>query len=68
MVIVLLVGIFFGYLVVFLLGGFGIVFVFIGDILLLFFGIVGLRIFGGVIENWLLLVVFLFVFMGLMLE
>jgi len=57
MVLALLVGIFSGYPVAFLLGGLGIVFAFIGDIP-----------FGGVIENWLLIAIPLFVFMGLMLE
>ncbi|NHI02112.1 TRAP transporter large permease subunit [Oceanimonas sp. MB9] len=68
MVVALLVGIFSGYPVAFLLGGLGIAFAFIGDIPLPFLGTVGSRIFGGVIENWLLLAVPLFVFMGLMLE
>ncbi|MBV0933127.1 TRAP transporter large permease [Marinobacterium weihaiense] len=68
MVVALLVGIFSGYPVAFLLGGLGIVFAFIGDIPLPFLGTVGSRIFGGVIENWLLIAIPLFVFMGLMLE
>lgn len=68
MVLALLVGIFSGYPVAFLLGGLGILFAFIGDIPLAFLGTVGSRIFGGVIENWLLIAIPLFVFMGLMLE
>lgn len=68
MIVALLVGIFSGYPVAFLLGGLGIVFAFIGDIPLAFLGTVGSRIFGGVIENWLLIAIPLFVFMGLMLE
>lgn len=68
MVVALLLGIFSGYPVAFLLGGLGIVFAFIGDIPLPFLGTVGSRIFGGVIENWLLIAIPLFVFMGLMLE
>ncbi|WP_088743214.1 TRAP transporter large permease subunit [Cobetia sp. QF-1] len=68
MVVALLVGIFSGYPVAFLLGGLGIVFAFLGDIPVAFLGTVGSRIFGGVIENWLLIAIPLFVFMGLMLE
>lgn len=68
MIIGLLVGIFSGYPVAFLLGGLGIVFAFIGDVPLAFLGTVSSRIFGGVIENWLLIAIPLFVFMGLMLE
>ncbi len=68
MVVALLVGIFSGYPVAFLLGGLGIVFAFIGGIPLPFLGTVASRIFGGVIENWLLIAIPLFVFMGLMLE
>ncbi|MDY6842150.1 MAG: TRAP transporter large permease subunit, partial [Pseudomonadota bacterium] len=68
MVVALLLGIFSGYPVAFLLGGLGIVFAFIGDIPLPFLGTVSSRIFGGVIENWLLIAIPLFVFMGLMLE
>lgn len=68
MVFSLLVGIFSGYPVAFLLAGLGILFAFIGDIPLPFLGTVGSRIFGGVIENWLLMAIPLFVFMGLMLE
>ncbi|PSL14665.1 tripartite ATP-independent transporter DctM subunit [Marinobacterium halophilum] len=68
MVVALLVGIFSGYPVAFLLGGLGILFAFIGDIPLPFLGTVSSRIFGGVMENWLLIAIPLFVFMGLMLE
>jgi tripartite ATP-independent transporter DctM subunit len=68
MVVSLLVGIFSGYPVAFILGGLGIVFAFIGGVPLVFLGTVSSRIFGGVIENWLLIAVPLFVFMGLMLE
>nr|WP_299243659.1 TRAP transporter large permease subunit [uncultured Halomonas sp.] len=68
MVVALLVGIFSGYPVAFLLGGLGIAFAFIGDIPIPFLGTVGSRIFGGVIENWLMIAIPLFVFMGLMLE
>lgn len=68
MVVVLILGIFTGYPVAFLLGGIGILFAIIGDIPMPFIGIVGSRIFGGVIENWLYIAIPLFVFMGLMLE
>ena len=68
MVVTLLAGIFSGYPVAFLLGGLGIIFAFIGDIPVPFLGTVGSRIFGGVIENWLMIAILLFVFMGLMLE
>jgi tripartite ATP-independent transporter DctM subunit len=68
MVVSLLVGIFSGYPVAFILGGLGIVFAIIGGVPLVFLGTVSSRIFGGVIENWLLIAVPLFVFMGLMLE
>lgn len=68
MVVALLLGIFSGYPVAFLLGGLGILFAFIGDVPLPFLGTVSSRIFGGVIENWLLIAIPLFVFMGLMLE
>ncbi|WP_435101712.1 TRAP transporter large permease [Arhodomonas sp. AD133] len=68
MVIALLTGIFSGYPVAFLLAGIGVVFAFIGDIPTLFLGTVGSRIYGGVIENWLLIAIPLFVYMGLMLE
>lgn len=68
MVVALLGGIFSGYPVAFLLGGLGILFSFIGDIPLPFLGTVSSRIFGGIIENWLLMAIPLFVFMGLMLE
>lgn len=68
MVVSLLVGIFSGYPVAFLLGGIGIAFAFIGGVPLPFLGTISSRIFGGVVENWLLIAIPLFVFMGLMLE
>lgn len=68
MVVALLAGIFTGYPVAFLLGGLGILFAFIGDIPFPFLGVVGSRIFGQVIENWLMIAIPLFVFMGIMLE
>ncbi|WP_152207971.1 TRAP transporter large permease [Marinobacter changyiensis] len=68
MVLALLVGIFSGYPVAFLLGGLGILFAFIGDVPVGYLGLISSRIFGGVMENWLLIAIPLFVFMGLMLE
>ncbi|WP_224415882.1 TRAP transporter large permease [Modicisalibacter tunisiensis] len=68
MIVTLLAGIFTGYPVAFLLGGLGIVFSFIGGVPLPFLGTVSSRIFGGVVENWLMIAIPLFVFMGLMLE
>lgn len=60
--------IFSGYPVAFGLAGIGIIFAIIGDLPFVFLGTVISRIFSGVIANWLLLAVPLFVFMGLLLE
>lgn len=68
MVICLLIGIFSGYPVTFVLGGIGIIFAIIGGLPIAFLKIGVSRIFAGVIENWLLLAVPLFVFMGAMLD
>jgi tripartite ATP-independent transporter DctM subunit len=68
MVLCLLVGIFSGYPVAFVLGGVGILFAFIGELPFAFLKIGVSRIYAGVIENWLLLAVPLFVFMGAMLD
>ena len=68
MIVCLLVGIFSGYPVTFVLGGIGILFAFIGGLPLAFLKIGVSRIYAGVIENWLLLAVPLFVFMGAMLD
>ncbi|MDG1458031.1 MAG: TRAP transporter large permease subunit [Pseudoprimorskyibacter sp.] len=68
MVVCLLVGIFSGYPVAFVLGGIGIIFAFIGGLPFIFLKIGVSRIYAGVIENWLLLAVPLFVFMGAMLD
>lgn len=68
MVASLIAGIFTGYPVAFVLAGVGVIFTFIGDVPLSYLGIVVNRIFSGVLSNWLLLAVPLFVFMGLMLE
>ncbi|MEL6377086.1 MAG: TRAP transporter large permease subunit, partial [Pseudomonadota bacterium] len=68
MVICLLLGVFSGYPVAFVLGGIGILFSFIGDLPFAFLKIGVSRIYAGVIENWLLLAVPLFVFMVAMLD
>ena len=68
MVITLLVGIFSGYPVAFVLGGVGVLFSFIGDLPFLFLKIGVSRLYASVISNWLLLAVPLFVFMGTMLD
>lgn len=68
MVVFLFAGIFTGYPVAFILGGLAIIFAMIGEVPLPFLGMMGSRIYGGVIENWLYIAIPLFVFMGLMLE
>lgn len=68
MVICLLLAIFSGYPVTFVLGGIGILFAVIGGLPFAFLKIGVSRIYAGVIENWLLLAVPLFVFMGAMLD
>jgi tripartite ATP-independent transporter DctM subunit len=68
MLALLVVGIFSGYPVAFLLGGLAIVFTFIGDLPIASFGLVINRIYGGVLSNWILAAIPLFVFMGIMLE
>ncbi|MEL6768110.1 MAG: TRAP transporter large permease subunit [Pseudomonadota bacterium] len=68
MVLCLLLGIFSGYPVAFVLGGIGVLFAFVGDLPFAFLKIGVSRIYAGVIENWLLLAVPLFVFMGSMLD
>ena len=68
MVVFLLLGIFSGYPVALVLGGTGILFAFIGGLPFAFLQIGVSRIYASVIENWLLLAVPLFVFMGTMLD
>ena len=68
MVLCLLIAIFSGYPVTFVLGGIGIIFAIIGGLPIAFLKIGVSRIYAGVIENWLLLAVPLFVFMGAMLD
>lgn len=68
MLLALIAGIFSGYPVAFLLGGISIAFMFIGDIPLASFSLVTNRVFGAVLENWILAAIPLFVFMGIMLD
>lgn len=68
MLLGLMVGIFSGYPVAFVLAGVGLVFAVLGDVPMLFLSIGVQRIFSGVLTNWLLIAIPLFVFMGLMLE
>lgn len=63
----LIVGIFSGYPVAFVLGGIGVAFLFIGGVPIFTLQLAVSRIF-GVMSNWLLLAIPLFVFMGLMLD
>ena len=63
----LFLGIFSGYPVAFVLGGLGVVFLCIGDVSIFQLQLAVSRII-GVMSNWLLLAIPLFVFMGLMLD
>lgn len=63
----LIVGIFSGYPIAFVLGGLGVLFVFVGDISVFTLQVAVSRIF-GIMANWLMLAIPLFVFMGLMLD
>lgn len=68
MLLALVCGIFTGYPVAFLLGGLSVLFMFLGDIPLASFALVTNRVFGSVLENWILAAIPLFVFMGIMLD
>lgn len=68
MILALVAGIFTGYPVAFLLSGLSLVFMFLGDLPLQIFVIVVSRIFGSVLENWVLAAIPLFIFMGIMLD
>ncbi|MFN3643056.1 MAG: TRAP transporter large permease subunit [Gemmobacter sp.] len=68
MLLGLMAGIFSGYPVAFVLAGIGILFAFLSDIPILFLSLGVGRIFSGILANWLLVAIPLFVFMGLMLE
>ena len=64
----LVVGVFSGYPVAFILAGVGVVFAFLADVPVLFLSTGVSRTFSGILSNWLLIAVPLFVFMGLVLE
>ena len=68
MLLGLIAGIFAGYPVAFVLAGVGIIFAVAAGVPMLFLSIGVQRIFSGVLTNWLLIAIPLFVFMGLMLE
>ena len=68
MIVALIVGVFTGYPVAFLLCGLGIVFALASGIPLRFMGTVVSKIYAGTLSNWLLLAAPLFIFMGLMLD
>ncbi|WP_440998006.1 TRAP transporter large permease [Arhodomonas sp. SL1] len=68
MLAALVVGIFSGYPVALVLAGTGIVFAFLADIPALFLSIGVSRVYSGILTNWLLIAIPLFVYMGLMLE
>lgn len=64
----LVAGIFIGYPVAFVLGGIGILFAIAANVPMLFLSTSVSRIYSGILTNWLLIAIPLFVFMGLMLE
>lgn len=68
MLVALVLGIFSGYPVAFILAGVGVIFSILADVPLLFLSLSISRIYSGILTNWLLIAIPLFVFMGLMLE
>ncbi len=64
----LVLGVFSGYPVAFILAGIGVLFAFLADVPVLFLSTGVSRTFSGILSNWLLIAVPLFVFMGLVLE
>ena len=64
----LILGIFSGYPVAFILAGTGVLFAVMADVPMLFLSMGVQRIYSGPLTNWLLVAIPLFVFMGLMLE
>lgn len=68
MLITLIVGIFSGYPVAFVLAGTGVIFSFIAGLPTVFLSMGVSRIYSGTLTNWLLIAIPLFVYMGLMLE
>lgn len=68
MLLALVAGIFSGYPVAFLLAGLSVLFMLLGDITLASFSLITSRVFGSVLENWILAAIPLFIFMGIMLD
>lgn len=68
MIFALIIGVFTGYPVAFLLCGLGVLFALMSGIPLRFMGTVVSKIYAGTLSNWLLLAAPLFIFMGLMLD
>jgi tripartite ATP-independent transporter DctM subunit len=68
MLVGLVLGIFSGYPVGFVLAGIGILFAVLAGVPVLFLSTGVARIYSGILTNWLLIAIPLFVFMGLMLE
>lgn len=68
MIVALIIGVFTGYPVAFLLCGIGVIFAILSGIPLRFMGTVVSKIYAGTLSNWLLLAAPLFIFMGLMLD
>ncbi|MBJ3774164.1 TRAP transporter large permease [Acuticoccus mangrovi] len=68
MLVALMIGIFVGYPVAFVLGGVGILTALVADVPIIFLSTSVSRIYSGILTNWLLIAIPLFVFMGLMLE
>lgn len=68
MLLALVAGIFSGYPVAFSLAGLSVLFMLLGDISLPAFSLITSRVFGAVLENWVLAAIPLFIFMGIMLE
>ena len=68
MCLALLLGIFTGYPVAFVLAGIGVLAAFAAGVPLLFLSTGVSRTFSGILSNWLLIAVPLFDLMGLMLE
>lgn len=68
MLLALMAGVFSGYPVAFILAGVGILFAMLADVPMLFLSMGVQRIYSGILTNWLLVAIPLFVFMGLMLE
>jgi tripartite ATP-independent transporter DctM subunit len=68
MIVALIIGVFSGYPVAFLLCGLGILFAVMSGIPMRFMGTVVSKIYAGTLSNWLLLAAPLFIYMGLMLD